>query len=272
MVRRWRDLHDRIWKRIIGGAQARARNQHSRTLVPTLVGQISPLHDHDALDAVGLGALLGHGNAHFHSLWWLTFQSRPVTDSQRKTSSTFLPVHTRQVADRSSVSGSTTANRSGLPKASGAGHVPDRSPRITLTAWRRVAESRGPRKRQSTGAATESRPLRTDTLSDQRLKPAHWHPACDLEPELPSNAQAVPFAVPARTLGRWPVATDAWRAFHDSLEQLQHIWHLLNGPAARYTDLGPGHYEITINKNRKARSHVHQLQALGYTVALTQAA
>jgi transposase len=50
------------------------------------------------------------------------------------------------------------------------------------------------------------------------------------------------------------------------------IWHLLADPAARYTDLGPGHYETTIDKNRKARSHIHQLQALGYTVTLTQAA
>jgi transposase len=50
------------------------------------------------------------------------------------------------------------------------------------------------------------------------------------------------------------------------------IWHLLADPAARYTDLGPGHYETTINNTRKARSHIRQLEALGYTVTLTQAA
>jgi transposase len=50
------------------------------------------------------------------------------------------------------------------------------------------------------------------------------------------------------------------------------IWHLLANPAARYTDLGPGHHETTTDKNRKARSHIHQLEALGYTVTLTQAA
>ncbi len=50
------------------------------------------------------------------------------------------------------------------------------------------------------------------------------------------------------------------------------IWHLLNDPAARYTDLGPSHYETTINKNRKTRSHIRQLEALGYTVTLTPAA
>jgi transposase len=50
------------------------------------------------------------------------------------------------------------------------------------------------------------------------------------------------------------------------------IWHLLADPAARYTDLGPGHYENRIDKHKKARNHIHQLQALGYTVTLTQAA
>jgi hypothetical protein len=50
------------------------------------------------------------------------------------------------------------------------------------------------------------------------------------------------------------------------------IWHLLGDPAARYTDLGPGHYETTVNKSRTARSHIRQLEALGDTVTLTQAA
>ena len=50
------------------------------------------------------------------------------------------------------------------------------------------------------------------------------------------------------------------------------IWHLLADPAARYTDLGPGHHETKIDKNKKARGHVRQLEALGYTVTLTTAA
>ncbi len=50
------------------------------------------------------------------------------------------------------------------------------------------------------------------------------------------------------------------------------IWHLLADPSARYTDLGPGHYQSAIDKNRKARSHIRQLEALGYTVTLTTAA
>jgi transposase len=50
------------------------------------------------------------------------------------------------------------------------------------------------------------------------------------------------------------------------------IWHLLADPAARFTDLGPGHYQTKIDKNRKARNHIRQLEALGYTVTITQAA
>jgi len=50
------------------------------------------------------------------------------------------------------------------------------------------------------------------------------------------------------------------------------IWHLLNDPTARYHDLGPDHYQARTDKNRKARNHIRQLQALGYTVTITQAA
>jgi hypothetical protein len=37
------------------------------------------------------------------------------------------------------------------------------------------------------------------------------------------------------------------------------IWHLLRDPQARYTDLG--YYETKINKGRKARNHIRQLEA-----------
>jgi hypothetical protein len=50
------------------------------------------------------------------------------------------------------------------------------------------------------------------------------------------------------------------------------IWHLLADRGTRFRDLGPGHYETTIDKTRKARGHVRQLEALGYAVTLTQAA
>jgi transposase len=50
------------------------------------------------------------------------------------------------------------------------------------------------------------------------------------------------------------------------------IWHLLHDPAARFADLGPGYHERRIDKNKKIRSHIRQLQALGYQVTLTPAA
>jgi transposase len=50
------------------------------------------------------------------------------------------------------------------------------------------------------------------------------------------------------------------------------IWHLINDPQARYADLGPGYYQTRTDKNKKARNHIRQLEALGYTVTITQAA
>ena len=50
------------------------------------------------------------------------------------------------------------------------------------------------------------------------------------------------------------------------------VWHLLSDPTARYHDLGPGHYQARTDKSRKARNHIRQLEALGYTVTITQAA
>ncbi|HEV2253350.1 MAG TPA: IS110 family transposase [Streptosporangiaceae bacterium] len=50
------------------------------------------------------------------------------------------------------------------------------------------------------------------------------------------------------------------------------IWHLLNDRGTRYRDLGPAWHETQTSKNHKARSHIRQLQALGYTVTLTPAA
>jgi transposase len=50
------------------------------------------------------------------------------------------------------------------------------------------------------------------------------------------------------------------------------IWHLLADRAARYDDLGTGFYASNIDTSRRTRSHVRQLEALGYTVTLTPAA
>jgi transposase len=50
------------------------------------------------------------------------------------------------------------------------------------------------------------------------------------------------------------------------------VWHLLSDRGARYHDLGSDYYITKIDKHRKARGHVRQLEAPGYTVALTPAA
>jgi transposase len=50
------------------------------------------------------------------------------------------------------------------------------------------------------------------------------------------------------------------------------VWHLLAGRAARFRDLGPAWYASRIDKDRKTRSHIRQLQALGYVVTLAPAA
>jgi transposase len=50
------------------------------------------------------------------------------------------------------------------------------------------------------------------------------------------------------------------------------IWHLLADRSARYHDLGAGHFDNHIDKARKTRGHIRQLEALGYTVTLTPVA
>ena len=50
------------------------------------------------------------------------------------------------------------------------------------------------------------------------------------------------------------------------------IWHLLADPTARFHDLGPDYHASRINNERRNRSHIRQLQALGFTVTLTAAA
>ena len=50
------------------------------------------------------------------------------------------------------------------------------------------------------------------------------------------------------------------------------IWHLLKNPAARFTDLGPDYYARKVDKDKKLRSHLAQIQALGYQVTITPAA
>ena len=50
------------------------------------------------------------------------------------------------------------------------------------------------------------------------------------------------------------------------------LWHLLSDPGARFADLGPGWHDSRADRDRKIRAHVRQLQALGLTVELSEAA
>jgi transposase len=50
------------------------------------------------------------------------------------------------------------------------------------------------------------------------------------------------------------------------------IWHLLSDPEARFRDLGPGWHERRADSDRKIRSHLRQLRALGLDVTITPAA
>ena len=50
------------------------------------------------------------------------------------------------------------------------------------------------------------------------------------------------------------------------------IRHLLSDPEAHYSDLGSANYPTHINLERHKRNHVHQLEAMGYTVTVEPAA
>ena len=40
------------------------------------------------------------------------------------------------------------------------------------------------------------------------------------------------------------------------------IWHLLEDPEARFTDLGYGYYQARTDTDRRLRNHIRQIQAL----------
>ncbi|MEV4531619.1 hypothetical protein [Streptosporangium sp. NPDC049304] len=50
------------------------------------------------------------------------------------------------------------------------------------------------------------------------------------------------------------------------------VWHLLADLSACSSDLGADYYANRIDKGKKACNHIRQLEALGFTVTLTQAA
>ena len=44
------------------------------------------------------------------------------------------------------------------------------------------------------------------------------------------------------------------------------VWHLLKDPAARYADLGADWHERKTDRDKKVRSHLRQLRALGVVI------
>ncbi len=49
------------------------------------------------------------------------------------------------------------------------------------------------------------------------------------------------------------------------------IWNLLDNPGTRYNDLGEDYFSNRIDKGRRIRNHVRQLEALGFEVSLAAA-
>ena len=49
-------------------------------------------------------------------------------------------------------------------------------------------------------------------------------------------------------------------------------WHLLSDPDAHFYDLGPGYHAARIDPERRKRTHIRELEALGYKVTLDPAA
>jgi len=49
------------------------------------------------------------------------------------------------------------------------------------------------------------------------------------------------------------------------------VWHLLVNPTTRFHDLGSDYYSSRVDKEKRTRNHIRQLEALGFTVTLTAA-
>jgi transposase len=49
------------------------------------------------------------------------------------------------------------------------------------------------------------------------------------------------------------------------------VWHLLTDPTTRFHDLGSDYYNSRVDKEKRTRNYIRQLQALGFTVTLTAA-
>jgi transposase len=50
------------------------------------------------------------------------------------------------------------------------------------------------------------------------------------------------------------------------------VWQLLRDPDAHFHDLGPGFYDTRVNRNRKLRNHIREIENLGFHVTIAPAA
>jgi len=107
-----------------------------------------------------------------------------------------------------------------------------------------------------------------------------WVSPCRGEPFRAENAVTcawstrIGFAVPCCSCG-WPPPSEPGKkraivAIGRSI--LVIIWALLSDTDAQFVDLGSDYYATRNNPERKARHHIRELNALGYTVTLNPAA
>jgi len=78
--------------------------------------------------------------------------------------------------------------------------------------------------------------------------------------------------MPSRSISSAPSARQRWPGcLHRASAGRRHR-RLLADPAGRFADLGPDYHQRRTDKDLKIRNHIRQLEALGYTVTITQAA
>jgi transposase len=115
-------------------------------------------------------------------------------------------------------------------------------PRAPSSPGRRTAPARTSLTSEESSARPPRRAARTDTLLGERYRRL------------------------ARRIGKLKALVAVARSI------LVIIWHLLSDPAAQFCELGSAYHASRTGTQRKARGHIRQLEALGYTVTLTQAA
>ena len=60
--------------------------------------------------------------------------------------------------------------------------------------------------------------------------------------------------------GRWPAGPAS----------LRKVGYLLSDPAALFTDLGYGYYQVRTDKDKKIKNHIRQIEALlGHPITIT---